>query len=259
MRFSKAALLAPVLSAALLAACQPAAKDDGKPSKAETAFGESVRAYLLAHPEVIEEAVTQLNDRRKIEAATQHDADAKRLIPANRAALERDARDLVLNPDGKITVVEFFDYNCGYCKSSAPEVLDILAKNPDVRLVLKELPIFGEASDTAAKVALTPQGKAKGVGLFKAFMAAKPLDEAAIDRVLKEQGLDPAAVRQAAASPEIEKHIADVRALAVALQIQGTPAFVVGDTMIPGADMAALRAAITQVQAAEIKPAGPAG
>jgi protein-disulfide isomerase len=258
MRFTRT-LLAPALAAALLAACQPSAKQDDKPSRAETAFGESVRAYLLAHPEVIEEAVTKLNEQRQAEAAAARDLDAKTLLPPNRAALERDGRDFVINPDGKITVVEFFDYNCGYCKSSAPEVLDIVAKNPDIRLVLKELPIFGEASDTAAKVALTPAGKAKGLELFKAFMAQKPLDEAAIDRILVAHGLDPAAVRKAAASPEIEKQIADVRALAVNLKIQGTPVFVVGDVMVPGADMAALRAAITQVQAAEIKPAGQPG
>jgi protein-disulfide isomerase len=251
-------LLASALTVVLVTACQPAANVDGKPSKAETAFGESVREYLLAHPEVIEEAVSKLNEQRQVEAAAERDSDAKRLIPPNREALERDARDLVVNPNGKITVVEFFDYNCGYCKSSAPEILDIAEKNPDIRLVLKELPIFGEASDTAAKVALTPAGKAKGVELFKAFMAQKPLDEAAIDRILAAHGLDPAAVRKAAASPEVEKQIADVRALAVALKIQGTPAFVVGDVMIPGADMAALRAAITQAKAADIKPAGAA-
>jgi protein-disulfide isomerase len=254
MRIAKP--LAAAALAALLVACQPAAKDDGKPSKAEVAFGQSVRAYLLAHPEVIEEAVNKLNDERRAEASAQHLADAKRLIPPHRAALERDGRDLVINPAGTITVVEFFDYNCGYCKSSAPEILDIIEKNPDIRFVFKELPIFGEASDTAAKVALTPQGKAKGLPLFKAFMAEKPLDEAAIDRVLAAQGLDPAATRKAAAAPEIAKQVEDVRQLAIALQIQGTPAFVVGDVLVPGADMKALRAAITQAQAADLKKPG---
>jgi protein-disulfide isomerase len=249
---------APALLAGLLAACQPAAKTTDEPSKAETAFGESVRAYLLDHPEVITEAVAKLQDRERADAAAQAHADAKRLIPKHRAALERDGRDYVANPDGRVTVVEFFDYNCGYCKIAAPEILRIIEQNPDVRVVFKELPIFGEASDTAARIALTDAGKANALALYKTWMAEKPLDEAGIDRHLTELGLNPAAVRKAAAAPAIDKQIADIRELAVALKIQGTPVFIVGDVMIPGADMDALRAAITQAKAADIRPAGVA-
>ncbi len=247
--------LAALILATPLAACGKTA--DGGSSvlsrlNADTAFGEKVRAYLLEHPEVIEEAVTKLQAQKEAEALKARDAEmaaARTAIPKHRAALERDPRDLVANPNGSITVVEFFDYNCGYCKRAAPEILRLLEANPDIRVVFKEFPIFGDASDSAAKVALTAAAKAQGLALHKAFMATKPLDEAAIDRSLRAVGLDPAAVRGAAESAQIANQLADVRNLAVALKIEGTPAFIVGDTLIPGADMEALTAAIAQARA----------
>jgi protein-disulfide isomerase len=253
--------LAALALAVTLGACQKPAQTtaDGKPSRAEAAFGQSVRAYLLAHPEVIEEAVAKLQEKKQSEAVAQAAADqasARTIIPRYRIQLEHDPRDFVANPDGKITVVEFFDYNCGYCKLAAPEVLQLIKDHPDVRFVFKEFPIFGEASDSAAKVALTAAGKTNGLALYQAWMGEKHLDEAGIDRQLAAMGLNAAQVRKAAASPEIAKQVAEVRSLAVALKIQGTPAFIVGDTMIPGADMEALKAAITQAKAGDLKQPG---
>jgi protein-disulfide isomerase len=228
------------LAALALAGCQKV--DDA-------AFGRRVRGYLMEHPEVIREAVMKLseNDRAAAAKAT------KDSMGKYRAQLERDPRDFVANPDGKVTVVEFFDYRCGYCKLAAPEVVKLIAENPDVRFVFKEFPIFGEVSDTAAKIALTPEGKAKGLNLYGAWMGEKALDEAAVDRHLASAGLNPAEIRKAATDPAINRQILDTRALASALKIEGTPAFVIGDTIIPGADMAALRAAITQAKAGSLK------
>lgn len=251
--------LLPALTALIIAtplgACQKPA--DGSPGvlarlNPDTAFGEKVHAYLLEHPEVIEEVATKLQERKEAEANKAHEADlavARAAIPKHRAALERDSRDFVANPGGAITVVEFFDYNCGYCKLAAPTVSRLVQENPDIRFVFKEFPIFGEASDTAAKVALTAAGKAKGMALYNAFMATKPLDEAGIDRNLRAAGLNPEEVRNAAETDEIAKQLNDIRSLAIALKIVGTPAFIVGDTLIPGADMEALKAAITQARA----------
>jgi protein-disulfide isomerase len=219
---------------------------------ADAAFGQKVRAYLLEHPEVIEEAVQKLQEKKIADAAN----IAKAGMVKHREALERDPRDFVANPNGKITVVEFFDYRCGYCKTSAPEILQIIRDNPDVRFVFKEFPIFGEVSDTAARLAMTPQGKAKGLALYKALMADRGLDEAALDRHLREAGLDPATVRKAARNPAIDAQIADVRTLARNLGLEGTPAFVIGDYMIPGADMAAVRAALARVKAEAMKRPG---
>jgi protein-disulfide isomerase len=194
----------------------------------------------MAHPEVIREAAVKLNENDRL-AAMKASTDA---IGKYRGQLERDTRDFVANPDGKITVVEFFDYRCGYCKLAAPEVVKLIAENPDVRFVFKEFPIFGEVSDTAAKVALTREGKTKGVDLYRVLMADKALDDAALDRHLAEVGIDAAAAHKDADHPMIARQLLDTHALAEALKIEGTPAFIVGNTMIPGADMAALRAAI---------------
>ncbi|WP_245620123.1 DsbA family protein [Phenylobacterium immobile] len=229
-------LLAGATAALSLAGCQPSQ---------DAAFGEKVRAYLMAHPEVIREAVQKLSEKERMAEAQQ----SGELIEKHRTALERDPRDFVANPDGKITVVEFFDYRCGFCKTAAPEIIALIAENPDVRFVFKEFPIFGEVSDTAARVSLTPQVKAKGLEVYKAMMADKALNEAAIDRHLAAAGLDPVKIRADAKAPSIVKQIAEVRALAMAMKIEGTPAFIVGDTFIGGADIPSLKAAIAVAKA----------
>lgn len=217
-------------AALTLSACQ----------KSDDAFGERVHAYLMTHPEVIREAAVKLNENDRLAALKASTA----AIDKYRGQLERDTRDFVANPDGKITVVEFFDYRCGYCKLAAPEVVKLIADNPDVRFVFKEFPIFGEVSDTAAKIALTREAKAKGVALYKVLMDDKALDDAALDRHLAEVGIDAKAARADAEHPMIQRQLLDTHALAEALKIDGTPAFIVGQTIIPGADMNALRAAI---------------
>ena len=239
------ALVALALAALALTACQP--------KTADGAFGEKVHAYLLAHPEVIEEAVQKLRANQMLEQAKAGASE----VSKHRAQLEADPRDLVINPTGRITLVEFFDYRCGYCKLMAPEMVKLIAENPDVRFVFKEFPIFGEVSDTAARMALTPQGKTKGLALYKAWMADRALDEAALDRHLAEAGLNPAEVRKAATDPGIEAHLTETRDLAKRLGLQGTPAFVVGDYLIPGADIGAVRAALARVKAGERRSGSP--
>lgn len=230
-------LVVAALAAGSLAACQKV--DDA-------AFGQRVHAYLLAHPDVIREAANKLAENERV-ASLKASTDA---IGKFRNQLERDPRDFVANPNGKITVVEFFDYRCGYCKLAAPQVVSLIEQNPDVRFVFKEFPIFGEVSDTAAKVAVTAQGKAKGIALYTALMGEKALDDAALDRHLADLGLNAAGARKDAQEPAIARQILDVHALAEALHIDGTPAFIVGDTMIPGADIQALKTAIAKARAA---------
>jgi protein-disulfide isomerase len=235
-------VLALAAAAVSLTACQKL--DDA-------AFGQRVKAYLMEHPEVLREASVKLAEHDRL-AAEKASGDA---IAKLRGQLEHDPRDFVANPDGKITVVEFFDYRCGYCKLAAPQIVDLIEKNPDVRFVFKEFPIFGEVSDTAAKVALTRAGKAKGFQLYQSLMGDHALDDAALDRHLAEAGIDPAQARKDGQHPEIARQILDTQALASQLRIDGTPAFIVGDTLVPGADMAALKAAISRAKAAR----GPLG
>ncbi|MDB5448851.1 MAG: protein-disulfide isomerase [Phenylobacterium sp.] len=229
-----------LLAALALAGCQ---KTD------DAAFGRRVHAYLMAHPEVIREAVNKLQETDQASAAKA----STEAIGKFRSQLERDPRDVVLNPNGKVTVVEFFDYRCGYCKLAAPQVVELVRDNPDVRFVFKEFPIFGSVSDTAAKVALTPQVKAKALQLYQGWMGEKALDDQSLDAHLSAAGVDPAQARKAAEDPAIERQILDTRMLATALHIEGTPAFVIGDTMVPGADLTAVRAAITEAKAANLK------
>ena len=237
---TRAALALCAALALPLTACAKKPDDD---------FGQKVRTYLLAHPEVIEEAVQKLQENKQAAVAEA----AKASLGKYRAQLERDPRDFVANPDGKITVVEFFDYRCGYCKVSAPEILKLIAENPDVRFVFKEFPIFGGESNLAAQVALSEPAKPKTLKLFEAFMAEKALDANSIDRHLRAAGVDPAAAKAAGASEAVQKHIADTRALAQALAIEGTPAFIIGDHIVPGADMAAVRAAIAEAKTGKLK------
>lgn len=215
------------------AGCTRAAED--------TAFGEKVRAYLLAHPEVLEEVANKLQEKKAQEAQTQ----AVEAIREHRKALEQDPRDFVANPRGKVTVTEFYDYRCAHCINAAPQVLAVIRANPDVRFVFKELPIFGAPSERAARAAIGVK-RAGGdyVAVYQAFMSTKPLDDAAIDRILKERGYDPKAAETGALKAEADKQLADIQQLAVDLGIEGTPAFIIGDVLVPGEDMDAVNAAI---------------
>lgn len=212
----------------------------------DEAFEKEMRAYLLAHPEVIQEAAVKLKQKQ---AAAAVDAlkDAK-------ARLERDPRDFVANPNGSITVVQFFDYRCTYCQAVAPEVLKLIANTPDVRVVFKEHPVFGSVSDSAAKAVLTPQGQSKGLELYRGLMSQKKLTEARLDAALSSVGLNASEVRAAARDPAIAQHILDTRTLAQEINITGTPTFLVGGQVIQGADMDKLDQAIKRARSMAYEP-----
>jgi protein-disulfide isomerase len=208
-------------------------------NKTDQSFDDKVHAYLLAHPEVVQEALDKLQANQTAKA-----------INDNRAAIERDARDFVANPNGKVTVTEFYDYRCPHCINAAPAVVALIQANPDVRFVFKEFPIFGAASDRAALGAIAVK-RAGGdyVGLYRDFMAAHPLDDAAIDRILTAHGVAPASLDDVALKTQATDQLAAVRKLAMGLGIDGTPAFIIGDAMVPGDDMKAVTAAIAAARA----------
>ncbi|MEJ2818703.1 DsbA family protein [Caulobacter sp. CCG-8] len=220
-------------------------------ANADKAFGEKVHAYLIEHPEVLVEMSNKLQAKQAAEKAS----SAKGAINKYRQALERDPRDFVANPNGSITVVEFFDYRCGYCKLAAPQIVDLIQKNPDVRFVFKDFVIFGHDSETAARLVLGAKDQGKTIELHKRLMAEKSLDAAAVMRIAQAMGIDLTKARAVGESEAVTQHLADTHALAEALAIEGTPAFFVGDTMIPGADMHALNLAIDQARAAKAKKA----
>lgn len=237
-------LLLAIAGVILLTGCEESVSDK--------VFGARVRAYLLAHPEVLQEAAKKLDEKDLAEQERKHAEQARKTeaaIPRYRAAIERDPRDFVANPNGKITVTEFFDYKCGYCKGIAPDVLKLIAENPDVRFVFKEFPILSPVSESAARAALAARGRGNAyLELHKDLISSNSLAEADIDRILQENGIDPAAARALGADDAVSRHLADNHKLATDLGINGTPNFIVGDTLVGGADLRALRAAIARAR-----------
>jgi protein-disulfide isomerase len=212
----------------------------------DNAFGQRVRAYLLAHPEVIQEAEQKLQARMDSdEAALEQRARAD--LPLLRAAVERDPRDFVANPAGKLTVTEFYDYRCPHCANAASKVAALIGADQDVRFVFKEMPIFGPTSQHAARAALAVK-KAGGdyLGLYRTLMATHPLDDAGIDRIALAHG---ARAADLGASPAADGHIAETTALFNKLDLGGTPAFIIGDQIVYGEDMDAVNAAIAKARA----------
>ncbi len=241
-----------LLLSSLAALALPVAACHAQESPADIVFGHRVRAYLLAHPEVLQEALERLQAKTDADKAS----DARAAIVARKQMLERDPRDPGLgDPQGPVTVVEFFDYRCPFCKAAEPDVEKLLAANPDVRLVLKEFPILDaedqtHISEDAARAALAANAQGKYGPVHRALLAQKHLDEDAIAAVLKANGVDAGPAKALETSPATTTQIADARALARALGIDGTPAFIVGDQMIAGAQMDLLRTAVVQARKA---------
>ncbi|MET0336426.1 MAG: DsbA family protein, partial [Caulobacter sp.] len=169
-------------------------------------------------------------------------------LAQHRQALERDPRDFVANPNGKITVVEFFDYRCSFCKLATPAVVQLIKENPDVRFVFKEFVIFGAASETAARAALGAKAQGKYLDAHGRFMAEKSLDAAGVDRLLKEAGIDVEKAKLDGQNAAVTQQLKDIHDLAVALGVDGTPAFFVGDTVVRGADIDGLKKAIADAK-----------
>lgn len=229
MRTSMARLALPALLLAAVVVALPSA-GCSQETASDRAFGDKVKAYLMRHPEVVEQAMNQLAAARQ--AST--DREARVALSANRSLLERDPEDFVANPNGKITVVEFFDYKCTYCKSSSKEVLDLIAKNPDVRFVFKEMPILTDTSVKASQLQLASnKTNGKYLNVFGQLMAEKALDDNGVQRIMGENGVD-AGRLDAKAKATADKHITENKSLAKALGVEGTPAFIVGDHVIAG-------------------------
>ena len=192
-----------------------------------------VRDYLMAHPEVILEAVEALQRREKLAEAEQ----ARQALRDNRAALFQNPADPSMgNPQGDVTVVEFFDYQCGYCKAVMADTQRLIKDDPKVRFVFKEFPILGPASVVAAKAALAAKSQGRYLDYHNALMGHRgQLDEDTILRLARSVGLDQERLKKDMDSPEVLKVIAANQALAEQLGIRGTPGFVVGDELVPGA------------------------
>ncbi|RED10626.1 DsbA family protein [Pontivivens insulae] len=179
---------------------------------------------IIENPDIIAEAIAILRERQ---AAEQEQFLA--------ASLESDPNAPVLgNTGGDITVVEFFDYNCTYCKAAMPIVQELLESDDDVRLVYREWPILGEGSIFAARAALASRAQGRYEEMHWALMALPRADEASVMSVARELNLDIGKLLADMNDPAIDAHINLSHQLAERLEFSGTPSFVVGDTRIPG-------------------------
>ncbi|EKV29179.1 27kDa outer membrane protein [Caenispirillum salinarum AK4] len=232
---------------AATAAPAPALADEALTPAQEDAVRGLVREYILDNPEIIAEAIDRL--RSKQQAAAEQ--AQKESIAVHAEQLNFDPESPVLgNPDGDVTLVEFFDYQCGYCKAVFPAVMDAVEDDGDVRLVMKEFPILGPASVYAARAALAAREQDKYAEFHEALMTLKgQLTDEAVDAAAEDVGLDLEQLKVDMAAPAVDEQISANMALARALDIGGTPAFVVGDMLMPGAvPLERLQQAIAQAR-----------
>jgi len=192
-----------------------------------------IKSYLITNPEIFLDVQTALEEKmEKVQAEK-----LKVAIADNAAEIYREPEaSLAGNADGDITVVEFFDYNCGYCKRGLEEVIKLVETDPKVRVVFKELPILSKGSEQAAHVALAAKKQGKYWEMHKALLTAKGhLDEASALRIAEKLGLDMDKLKADMASPEVKAEVEKSEALAKKMGVNGTPHFLVGDRAIPGA------------------------
>jgi protein-disulfide isomerase len=210
-------------------------------------IGEIVKQYLIEHPEVVQDAMNELK-RRQDEAESKAQSLA---IAENASKIFRSEADLVAgNPAGKVTMVEFFDYNCGYCKRAFPDVMKMIEADKDLRIVMKEFPILGPGSVFAARAALGSRKQGKYWEYHMALMAHEgKMDEEAALSIAATVGLDVERLKSDMAGADVSAVIDANMQLAESLTIQGTPAFIIDRTLIPGAiGYAGLAAAVKGVR-----------
>jgi len=228
--------LAGITAVALLAlGSAGTAQDSSSTAQQEERMGETVRTYLLKHPEIIDEAMQALRERQAAEAA----AKTAQALKDHRDELLADPMSPVVgNPDGKVTVVEFFDYNCPYCRAAGPMVTELLEGNPDVRFVYKEFPTLAASSRFAARATLA--ARRQSPELYTVFhdrlmKATGRLDEDGVVQIAREAGVDVDHMRADMEDPAINKNIDGNIELARAIGVTGTPTFIIGDAMLVGA------------------------
>ena len=199
-------------------------------------IGRIVRDYLIQHPEVIQEAIVEL-ERRQTES--QKTAQVAAIRETKDALLTSTHSNVVGNTTGDVTLVEFFDYNCGYCKQALADVQGLMKADPKLRVVLKDLPVLGPDSVEASRMALAAKAQLSGDKLFEyhtRLLATRGRvgGERAV-ALAREMGLDVARLQKDSTGAEVNAALGENQRLAEKLSINGTPAFIIGEEVIPGA------------------------
>ena len=199
----------------------------------EEAIKALVKKYLIAHPEVIVEAMERLRAEREKRQKEQ----AKAALVAKRKEIFEDAASPIGgNEAGDVTIVEFFDYQCGYCKSVVDRLMKTVKKDGKIKMVFKEFPILGPHSVFAARAALAAKKQGKYFEFHNAMMRFKgAVNQESVFAIAKSVGIDTKQLAKDMRDPAIAKALRANFALARSLRINGTPAFIIGDELVPGA------------------------
>lgn len=239
-RFAAVILLA-------LAAIPALARADDLTTGQKKAVEAVIHDYLLNHPEVLLEAVQAADDRMKTDA---RDKAAQALKQRHRDVFDDPASPSAGNPKGDVTMVEFFDYRCPYCKQVEPSLEKLVGTDKRLRFVYKEFPVLGPASTIAARAALAAKKQGKYDAFHVAMMAARgQTSEPMIYAVAETAGLDIDRLKKDMAAPDVDAQLKANLELAEALDIRGTPAFIVGDQIISGAaDLDTLKQAVADAR-----------
>lgn len=206
-----------------------------------------IHDYLTKNPDVLLDALQAAEDKMKGEA---HDKAAQALSTRHREIFEDPETPIAGNPNGDVSLVEFFDYRCPYCKQVEPSLEALLGEDRQLRFVYKEFPVLGPDSLTASRAALASLKQGKYDAFHRALMALKgQINETAVFKTAESVGLDVDRLKRDMTAPEIGRALKTNTELAEALDIHGTPGFVIGDEIIPGAiDLASLRQMIASAR-----------
>ena len=206
-------------------------------AKDKKELGEFIREYLVANPEILLEAQQSLKKKQQEEQLRQAEA----AIAGNKEAIFQSVHDVTLgNPKGDVTIVEFYDYNCGYCKRAMQDMLDLMKSDPKVRVVLKEFPVLGQGSIEAAQVAIAVRmqdasGK-KYLDFHQKLLNSRgQIDKAKALAAAKETGLDMARLEKDMAGAEIKATLEENFRIAEDMGLNGTPSYVIGKQIVIGA------------------------
>ena len=235
MKLLWAACVAATIGLATFVPAGRAAADEFTPAQKQE-LGDFIKDYLVQHPDVLRAAIESLEKHDKdVAEAERRKTVADQAGPLFSSKFQAD----VGNPNGSATLVEFFDYNCHYCKGALPDVTRLMKADPDLKLVLKDFPVLGPGSVEAAQVASAARQQLPGDRFWefhtKLLGMHGPVGKAEALAVAKEMGLDMDRLVKDMQNPEIAAGLQQVMGMADSLQINGTPSFVVGQEVVVGA------------------------
>ncbi len=217
-------------------ASAPIARAQEFTAQQKDAIGKIVHDYLIQNPEVLREAIAELDRRQKSDEAAQR---ASAIETVSTQVFDSKHQSVIGNPNGKVTLVEFFDYNCGYCKKSLPDIARLTKENPDLRVVLRDFPVLGPGSVEASQVAMAVGKQLQG-DKFLAFHQKLLGSRSHVGKeqalaVARDSGVDMSQLDKDMKSPEIRAGIEEVMHIADKLALTGTPSWVVGKEVVVGA------------------------